>query len=600
MNLSAKTMPLMLFDGTTQEFEDIVNRNKLLIYSIVYGITGNFEADDIVQEAFVYAYYHYGTLKDKNKLSSWLCAIARNNAYDSLKRGGRTVSLDVLGKAVSQTTPENIYIKRDEKRQLFTEIFKLSDVYRETIMLYYFAGKNIREISEILSVPEGTIKFRLSESRKKLKKELIDIMGEEKHEIEQKDIFAKIREETEKANKAIQIRDTKAASDICDAVLHEIGDLSAMSREELNTLYSLYSTKIDAIWFAEPWQDSEKYLIKLVEIAEASGDTIWISNTYSFYAAQLSNMGRKDESTKYYKMSLEKAEETGKISVIVDKLYWCGINAYQNTEADHGLLYFKKVIEMKEALFADTEHERNKDSYTLAYSAYSALKRAGDHVSKLTEFLSSVPSISRTDGNFTIAGDPGFLDTNPGGRLEDIFYRITRLEPCLSDKIKEGYIFEQNTFSYSHTPIHSCFEVVSMNETFEAPAGKFNCCLHTRYTNYVADDENDLNKETNGVTDIWYAPNVGVVGVIFIPVAGNRKCLKLLEYRVESTTDAINAELYLPLAVGNRWSYEAFDPNDIPYSEHYEYENLFEVVCVRNFDNAAVIAHSGWCCPKES
>ena len=180
MNLSAKEMPLMLFDGTTQDFEDIVNQNKLLIYSIVYGISGNFEADDIVQEAFVYAYYHYGTLKDKSKLPSWLCAIARNNAYDSLKRGGRTVSIDVLSKAVSHTTPENIYIKRDEKRQLFTEIFKLSDVYRETVMLYYFAGKSIREISEILSVPEGTIKFRLSESRKKLKKELIDIMGEEK------------------------------------------------------------------------------------------------------------------------------------------------------------------------------------------------------------------------------------------------------------------------------------------------------------------------------------------------------------------------------------------------------------------------------------
>ena len=38
------------FNGTMQEFEDIVNRNKLLLYSVVYGIAGNYEADDIVQE----------------------------------------------------------------------------------------------------------------------------------------------------------------------------------------------------------------------------------------------------------------------------------------------------------------------------------------------------------------------------------------------------------------------------------------------------------------------------------------------------------------------------------------------------------------------
>ena len=79
-------IPKMLFTGTIEDFEDVVNQNKLLLYSIVYGIAGNCDADDIVQEAFIYAYYRYDTLKDQSKLTSWLCAIARNKAYDSLKQ----------------------------------------------------------------------------------------------------------------------------------------------------------------------------------------------------------------------------------------------------------------------------------------------------------------------------------------------------------------------------------------------------------------------------------------------------------------------------------------------------------------------------------
>ncbi|MHB1154438.1 MAG: RNA polymerase sigma factor [Eubacteriales bacterium] len=597
--LNAST-PGMIYHGTMREFEDIVNLNKLLLYSVVYGIAGNLEADDIVQEAFIYAYYHYGTLKDQNKLSSWLCAIARNKTYDSIKKNSRTVSMDILGEALSYATPESLIIRHEEKSRLMTEIASLSDKYRETVMLHYFAGKSIREISDILSVPEGTIKFRLSESRKKLKKELIDMMSEEKNSIEQKDIFIKIKEQTEKANKAIKENDTKTASDICDAMLREIGNLSTLSLEELSTLDSLYHAKIRAIRHVEGVKAVDKYLKKTVEIAEVSGNIEWMSGAYSYYAGELSNMGHVEDSAKYYQMALDKAEESGKERDIADRLYWCGISAYQRKEADFGLSYFERVLSMKEKLFTDNGNEcMNKNTYTLAYSAVVAIKHAGDRIGKLKGFDSTAPSIARADTGYSLAGQPGFGGDDGSGCCEDIFYYITRMAPCLSNKLKECYIFEQNTFSYSHNPIRSRFEVISMNETYEAPVGKFKSCLHTRYTNFVADDGNELNKRTNGVTDIWYAPNIGIAGIIIAPIAASRKCLKLSSYQVESTANAKLPELYLPLATGNKWSYEAFDPNDVPLSENYEYENLFEVVCDREYDNAAVIAHSAWSCKKE-
>lgn len=43
----------MRFDGTGEEFEAIVNQNKLLLYSIAYAVAGNAAVDDIVQ-IFIY------------------------------------------------------------------------------------------------------------------------------------------------------------------------------------------------------------------------------------------------------------------------------------------------------------------------------------------------------------------------------------------------------------------------------------------------------------------------------------------------------------------------------------------------------------------
>ena len=224
----------MIFSGSMHEFEQLINDNKLLLYSIVYSIAGNLEADDIVQESFIYAYYHYGSLKNKTNLSSWLCTIARNKAYGSIKRARRFVSMDDLGSAVSSVTPESVILRRDEKEHIMREVYALSEKYRETVMLYYFAEKSVREISEILSIPEGTVKFRLADARKKLRKELFEMFEEEKKTVENKDIFSKIKETTEKARKAIKENDIKSAAEICDEVLLDSIDLKNLS----NTLYT--------------------------------------------------------------------------------------------------------------------------------------------------------------------------------------------------------------------------------------------------------------------------------------------------------------------------------------------------------------------------
>ncbi|MGM9680709.1 MAG: sigma-70 family RNA polymerase sigma factor [Eubacteriales bacterium] len=586
-----------IFDGTEQGFEQIVNENKLLLYSIVYSIAGNCDADDIVQETFIHAYYHWGAIREKSKLTSWLCAVARNKAYDS-KRQNRPLSLDALDQAVNKATPESLYIKKEDRNRLIDGISALSEKYRETVMLYYFADKSIREISELLSIPEGTVKFRLSESRKKLRKELFDMMNEEKKTVEHKDIFAKIKEATEKAKEAILANNSGAASEICDALICDVGtDLSGLTGEELRILYDLYYAKFRSIRYTEGLKAAMPYFEKCVEIAEFSGDDEWISETYSFYASELSNMGRREESACYNQKALENAERTGKVSLIAKRLFWKGICALKNDAEDGGLSYFERVLDMKDALLYDKENDsRSKEAYGLSYAAAAALKGAGTP-ENLYDFQAALPGMKKDEKGWKLAGEPGY--GSHGTVLPTVFYRITRLSPCLSDKLIEGYTFEQNAFSYSHEPIRSLFEVVSMDERVEVPAGTFEHCLHTRYTDFVKEDECAKNKRTHGVTDIWYAEGVGVVCLHFVPIDGEVEFAGLKSYETAPVADAPFPDGYLPMAVGNKWSYESYDREGKPVSESYDYENFYEVICIRNSDGAAMIAHSGWSRPKE-
>lgn len=91
-----------------------------------------------------------------------------------MSKNRATYSYDVL---------ENVpYEESDEENEdaydfLRTKIAMLSEIYRNIIILYYYDGLSTKEIAEKLNVPEGTVTWRLSVGRKKLKKEF-DNMNE--------------------------------------------------------------------------------------------------------------------------------------------------------------------------------------------------------------------------------------------------------------------------------------------------------------------------------------------------------------------------------------------------------------------------------------
>lgn len=136
------------------------------------------EADELSQEILLTVIRELPRLRDESKFEPWLWGIA-NNVTKSFRRFmGKyraTYSYDVLENVPYEEFDE------DENEGLYdflrTKIAMLSEIYRNIIILYYYDGLSTKEISDRLGIPEGTVTWRLSAGRKKLKKE-IDAMNE--------------------------------------------------------------------------------------------------------------------------------------------------------------------------------------------------------------------------------------------------------------------------------------------------------------------------------------------------------------------------------------------------------------------------------------
>ena len=160
----------LLGDGTA--YEELVTRHQRAVMGTAYKVTKNkFSAEDASQDAFVSAWMNLCELRDGSKFGAWVCSFAKNCAR-TLERHYRAaipdISLDTLDGF--EPAEEDELFAEDELKDVRQAVSLLSEKIRETVRLHYFEGKSVAEIAEMLSVPVGTVKWRLSEGRKQLRK----------------------------------------------------------------------------------------------------------------------------------------------------------------------------------------------------------------------------------------------------------------------------------------------------------------------------------------------------------------------------------------------------------------------------------------------
>ena len=125
-------------------------------------------ADDIAQDALVRAYVASGSFLGLSKFGTWLFRIAYNCYVDHHRKPRlETVSSDTKQALSVPATDETDSGFRHQR--LYQALESLPEKEKATIVLHYFEDRSIKEISSILEIPQGTVKYYLSTGRNHLK-----------------------------------------------------------------------------------------------------------------------------------------------------------------------------------------------------------------------------------------------------------------------------------------------------------------------------------------------------------------------------------------------------------------------------------------------
>lgn len=130
------------------------------------------EADELAQEILFTAVKELSKLRNPDRFEAWLWGIADNVTKVFRRKMGKQramYSYDTL--EYVEVTDEYTFEDEEIYENLREKISKLSKLYREIIIMYYYDSLSVKQISDKLQVPEGTVTWRLSEARNKLKKE---------------------------------------------------------------------------------------------------------------------------------------------------------------------------------------------------------------------------------------------------------------------------------------------------------------------------------------------------------------------------------------------------------------------------------------------
>ncbi|MGB8397707.1 sigma-70 family RNA polymerase sigma factor [Bradyrhizobium sp.] len=133
-------------------------------------------AEDLTNEVFVDVWRHARGYEARSSVNTWLLSIAHNRAISALRKRREEPSDDERTAALRDDAddPETAAQKNDKSRLLRRCIDALPVEYREIVDLVYYHELSVAEASAVVGIPEGTVKTRMFNARKRLSELLKD------------------------------------------------------------------------------------------------------------------------------------------------------------------------------------------------------------------------------------------------------------------------------------------------------------------------------------------------------------------------------------------------------------------------------------------
>lgn len=156
-------------NGDLDAFESIVRARMDAVYRLTSAILGN-EADarDAAQETFVAAWREIGRLREPDRFEAWLQRVAVNAARQTHRARSRRRVREIPSSTVVALADRAAGAPRADAAILDAALAMLPVDQRAILVLHHLEGRPIAELAQILGIPEGTAKSRLSAARRAL------------------------------------------------------------------------------------------------------------------------------------------------------------------------------------------------------------------------------------------------------------------------------------------------------------------------------------------------------------------------------------------------------------------------------------------------
>ncbi len=148
-------------------FEEYIKGNKEKLYKISYVYLKNKDdAMDVIHESIVKAYRKLDNIKDLNSIDKWFIRLLINTSIDYIRKNSKMILMEdkdmeaLINNSKEQGDGFNLLIEN------------LNEELRLIIILKYFNGYKINEISEILNIKESQVKNKIHKALNLLRKEI--------------------------------------------------------------------------------------------------------------------------------------------------------------------------------------------------------------------------------------------------------------------------------------------------------------------------------------------------------------------------------------------------------------------------------------------
>lgn len=158
-----------------QPIEEMYQEYARTVYKYLFSKTHNENlAEELTQETFYQAIKSIDHFDESCKISTWLCAIAKNQLFSYWRKHPETEPLEALEQTKAAVESAEQYVISDlERIELMKQLHSCPEPFREVMYLRIFGNLSFKEIGEIMEKTENWARVTFYRGKEMLKKGLV-------------------------------------------------------------------------------------------------------------------------------------------------------------------------------------------------------------------------------------------------------------------------------------------------------------------------------------------------------------------------------------------------------------------------------------------